>query len=1256
MKAGPRFSLRQFNLGIELVWLLAMLLLISAVFVFNYQQQRQHYYTIATADAARVEGFFQQRLDSIRDEFTTIALTLSADANVTQLDTNSFTDFYALDDKLQISAIYQRAAGSFVFDRFSFASGNLQTFLAEALPSGGFSSFMRGYEDDHISLYYAARINGRNYLARVNLQAFQKLLNNYVLFADNVLLVTNQEGVVVFTTHAIVDPANFTLRLDQPERDWSDVRTIAGQDWLPIIITSSGIGSTLVSLVPVNAFQQQLNNLRWTSLGIFALLLILLLLKNAIASRFILKPLARIANNLARIEADYTQADIQSPGKNLPHEFASIDSQMRDILAVLQQREQALQAAAAQMAEQQQKLETILNALPVGIAITTPDEPRTITFINAQFTASFGYELTDIPTATDWFEQAYPDPEYRQQVFSRWYREVDRAKATSRYVSFMEFVLACKDGSQRDVLFSAVISGEQLIVVLLDITSHNANERVIASYQAALQKTAYELTENIPVGTYTMILPPGDAVAHFGFASERFLELTGLTRQEAMENAMSAFRCVHPDDLARWVQLNSEAFTEKKHFYAETRLIVKGETRWITAESTPRELPDGTLIWEGVLIDVTPRKLLEQELAQSQAHLRRILENLPTPVALLELDTPPTISYLNHSFATLFGYSLDDVRKTNWLAHFMPQTGDAEALLERLQAQLSEQTQSDWHEYMVQKANGGFLQVMLGSMRVDNTLILTFVDVTSQREVELTLLKAKEKAEQLEQAKSDFLATMSHEIRTPLTIITGITQLLNQQQVTDQERVLLANLETASQSLLGIINDVLDLSKIDAGQLQLQHAPFNLTDLIEQMVALHQIKANEKDLLLTLHGSAMEPLRVMGDEPRCSQILQNLLSNAIKFTNTGGISIELTEQPIDADQIKVTISVSDTGIGIAPDEQELLFKPFVQIEHDSKRRFAGSGLGLAITQRLVDMIGGSITLDSAPNRGSCFTVQLPFARATSTAIAPPQAKARREPMQSLEGMQILVVDDSEIVMKLIQHVLESQGATAVVFNRAKPALEWLQANHVRCDLVLMDLQMPEMDGIEAIDWIRNKLQLADLPIYAFTAGVLQSVLERVFAVGVNDVLYKPVNLQQLVSILAQWHPDPAVAEPAEESPVKKTRATFPIIDGINSVHASNTMDGNRTLFADLVERFKQGLGVLSSQITADTQQGNSQKLVEHLHRLRGNSRMIGALDLSHAAAALEDAIRAGNTNLDALHAELDRQIQRLLPQSGSDPK
>ena len=272
------------------------------------------------------------------------------------------------------------------------------------------------------------------------------------------------------------------------------------------------------------------------------------------------------------------------------------------------------------------RLSDVLGNLPVAMAVQRLDAAGTILFVNEHFVRLLGYTTVDIPTVADWAARAYPDAAYRREVFDEWDAAVARASQEEGLVESMECRVTCKGGVIRNVIIGAAVVDDHLIATLTDITERRQVEEQLQTARAELERTAYELTENIPAGTYTMVQPASGGIGFFSFMSKRFLDICGLDREEARSDPFKAFACVHPEDHAEWVRKNAEAFSSKRPFYGECRVIADGSVKWIMAESQPRDLPDGSIVWEGVLVDITRQKLAEEQLAGIRDAERRLEE------------------------------------------------------------------------------------------------------------------------------------------------------------------------------------------------------------------------------------------------------------------------------------------------------------------------------------------------------------------------------------------------------------------------------------------------------------------------------------------------------------------------------------------------------------------------------------------------------------------------------------------------------
>jgi signal transduction histidine kinase len=384
------------------------------------------------------------------------------------------------------------------------------------------------------------------------------------------------------------------------------------------------------------------------------------------------------------------------------------------------------------------------------------------------------------------------------------------------------------------------------------------------------------------------------------------------------------------------------------------------------------------------------------------------------------------------------------------------------------------------------------------------------------QKIENELREAKNEALKLAQIKQDFLANMSHEIRTPLNAINGFTDLLRQTQLSEEQNKYVDILNVASRNLSNLINDILDVSKIESGELNFENNSISLTKITENVILIEGVKAKSKGILLTADIDANLPSLVMGDQTRVMQVILNLVSNAIKFTDKGEVKIKLSEKERKGNTTTVIISIIDSGIGIPEDKLKKIFERFTQAENSTTRLYGGTGLGLNIVKNLVELMYGNIQLKSELGKGSQFILEIPFEIAINDHENNQIKKVNS--VKSLSDMSILVVEDNEHNQLLIGRYLEKNGAEVTIANHGKEAILLLEAQPF--SLILMDLQMPVMDGFETTSHIREVLKLT-IPIIACSASSSIKEEEICKSKGMDHYIAKPFTEKKLVESISK---------------------------------------------------------------------------------------------------------------------------------------
>ncbi|MBI1753437.1 MAG: response regulator [Acidobacteria bacterium] len=501
------------------------------------------------------------------------------------------------------------------------------------------------------------------------------------------------------------------------------------------------------------------------------------------------------------------------------------------------------------------------------------------------------------------------------------------------------------------------------------------------------------------------------------------------------------------------------------------------------------------------------------------------------------------------------------------------------------------------------------------------------------------------------QAKSDFLARMSHEMRTPMNAIQGFLHLALKETLPPAAEGYLRRVEQSGQALLALLDDVLDLSKIEAGRVDLERIPFRIPDLLLQVADLFSQAAAAKGLALAICGAEKAPLALLGDPTRLRQVLINLVGNALKFTEEGSVEVRVDPLAAPEGEAAFRFSVLDTGIGLRADQVTRLFTPFTQAEASTTRHFGGTGLGLAISKQLVELMGGRIWVESGPGPGSHFQFAVGFPLAPEQTLPVPASPRPRRGRPNLAGKRALVVEDNPISRELSVILLREAGLQVEAASNGEEAAALAQATTF--DAILMDLEMPGMDGFEAARRIRSQGRNRGTPILALTAHALSTYRDRCLAVGMDDCLTKPIAPGQLLDAMAHWIPGGIL--PADENPADRPEDGASPEDGLDGM--AEVMDLRRTLVRldgkrDLLRTFLKAYAkdpAGAGAIRAAMARGDRARALGEAHAMRGGAATLGLVQIAEALKELESRLRQEPVGAwEPCCEDLDRAVAQFL--------
>lgn len=690
-----------------------------------------------------------------------------------------------------------------------------------------------------------------------------------------------------------------------------------------------------------------------------------------------------------------------------------------------------------------------------------------------------------------------------------------------------EITIIHKDGREIETNVSnipIIVDGEVVGVygISIDITGRKRAEAKLKESESRY-KCLFDLN-NTPICSF-------DLDGSFTKINPAMTQLTGYTMEELRELTFAPL--TYPEDLEELTKRVNLAIRGTPQTY-EARLIRKGgDVLTLSITNVPIVVDGETVGFYGIASDITESKRHTERINKLNEEHARILNTVSE--GIFGLDPEGGFTFINQSGARMLGLREDHLPDISAL-RFLLQTGpdgrsywdDESPLIRALRDGRAYQEK----DAVFWKSNGtSFLADFQITPAYDNGeakgAVVVFKDVTGEKEI----IEAKENAERADRAKSEFLSVMSHELRTPMNGVIGMTGLLLDTELTEEQRSYAQVISQSSESLMHILNEILDLSKIEAGKLVLHFEPISVRETVDEVIRMFAVQAADKKIELGHRFEGDVPDLMVGDPVRLRQVLVNLMSNAVKFTDTGSVFLFVRAMPTrNKDSVLVEFAVQDTGIGIPKDKQGQLFQSFSQLHSGMNRKYGGTGLGLSICKKLVELMGGTIGYDTIEGQGSTFRftlssnalTELAAAFETRYGAAEPAAEAAPDRSAPRFGpIRILVAEDHEVNRQIIRAMLNKLGYEPVIAQDGLEAVNAAFEQHF--DLLLMDIQMPAMDGLQATNRIRELLPEHKQPvIVALTAFARQEDREACMAAGMNDYLSKPIRPVQIEELLRKW--------------------------------------------------------------------------------------------------------------------------------------